>query len=999
VGTTSSCLEPELASSLFGAAGGACESTSTCYKYVAEESEIQAAWIPLFEPTVPLCSTQDFQVEIKNTKLGRLIDLDFNFNLPPGLNYIPGSFEYDYAAGSNNWQPLPDPTVSGTNPFGNVLTILDNSMPPILQNGLPGIAAEADSNRIYIRFKAETICDEYVSPTPLYFNATAQNACEARIQSPLTINPDLIVTNADPLDAAQFLISTEPLKYLCGEPVQVAVNGINLSNTGGVTQDTKACFSFPPELAFVTETSLPNGYEQICFDLPDGMQIQEFFAFFVELTPDNSTSCGEVLFLAEVSSDIVDQLCEANGQLCTVFVNNTINDQTVLTITPPVEIANLDVTVLCDEDPTVSVFDYTASLEGVTTSDYIGNVTIEWFNDVDGDGVVSAFDMLLDTDMLFVNVPSGQTVDYQGSVEVQENVSCPVIVKLTVELDCNCISTEYYYNIAPTPEFFDEDPVVLCPGEDFEIQTCRGYDFDINGTPVFPDANGVVTVSLAPGQGVNAPVFLHVESQQAACGGDFYFSIYQLEDFSIGPFTAYEVCSEECTTIDVNLPPEWEQSMTFLWTPSTYLSDPTVPRPQICNPQADIVYTLTIDNGRCGTNATLPVNVLDAVMPEITYDGFEQCFLEYDPATLTVTPAGLSNYEFHYVNGPVDVVLQSGTSNTYSLLVGQGQFYAIADNGQCSSISDTITLNLDDCIFDLALQKILTPTQQVPVYTGDLVTFEITVFNQGDVNAVDITVTDYIPPGFILADANWFSLGANEAGINIPGPLIAGSQTTVSITLQVTNPDIDSTPDNDNTNDNGGTPGVSGEDDEINDDGTIDEDDHDPAVVPVAIFDLALTKKLSPTQQVPVTIGSNVTYDIEVCNQGTVDAQNVEVVDYLPAGLTLNDPAWTLAANGNAYQTIPGPIAPGTCTTIQITCTVAAFPSSGQFQNFAEISEAEDGDGNNPPDIDSDPDDDDSNDGPVTDDDTNNTNGDEDDHDPAIIPVVQPMCNVSNNGL
>jgi len=410
VGTTSSCLEPELASSLFGAAGGACESTSTCYKYIAEESEIQAAWIPLFEPTVPLCSTQDFQVEIKNTKLGRLIDLDFNFNLPPGLNYISGSFEYDYAGGSNNWMPLPDPTVNGTNPFGSILTIFDNSMPPILQNGLPGIDAIADSNRIYIRFKAETICDEYVSPTPLYFNATAQNACEARIQSPLTINPDLIVTNADPLDAAQFLISTEPLKYLCGESVTVAVNGINLSNTGGITTDTKACFSFPPELAytpnsfnltapagwvptFVNETLLSNGYRQICFDLPDGMQLQEFFAFTVELTPDNSTSCGEVLFLAEVSSEIVDQFCEANNQLCTVFVNNTINDQTVLTITPPVEIANLDVEVACDEDPTISTYNYTASLEGVTTSDYIGNVTIEWFNDVDGDGVVSAFDM------------------------------------------------------------------------------------------------------------------------------------------------------------------------------------------------------------------------------------------------------------------------------------------------------------------------------------------------------------------------------------------------------------------------------------------------------------------------------------------------------------------------------------------------------------------------------------------------------------------------------
>jgi len=66
-------------------------------------------------------------------------------------------------------------------------------------------------------------------------------------------------------------------------------------------------------------------------------------------------------------------------------------------------------------------------------------------------------------------------------------------------------------------------------------------------------------------------------------------------------------------------------------------------------------------------------------------------------------------------------------------------------------------------------------------------------------------------------------------------------------------PDTDSTPDDDPNNDGPA-------DDNSTDGSNGDEDDSDPATVPVAVFDLALTKALSPTQSTPVTIGDDVTY-------------------------------------------------------------------------------------------------------------------------------------------
>lgn len=46
---------------------------------------------------------------------------------------------------------------------------------------------------------------------------------------------------------------------------------------------------------------------------------------------------------------------------------------------------------------------------------------------------------------------------------------------------------------------------------------------------------------------------------------------------------------------------------------------------------------------------------------------------------------------------------------------------------------------------------------------------------------------------------------------------------------------------------------------------------------------------------------------IEVINQGTVDASNIEVVDYIPVGMSLADTNWT--DNGDGTVTLKTPIA------------------------------------------------------------------------------------------
>jgi uncharacterized repeat protein (TIGR01451 family) len=118
--------------------------------------------------------------------------------------------------------------------------------------------------------------------------------------------------------------------------------------------------------------------------------------------------------------------------------------------------------------------------------------------------------------------------------------------------------------------------------------------------------------------------------------------------------------------------------------------------------------------------------------------------------------------------------------------------------------------------------------------------------------------------------------------------------------------DIDSKPDQIVGNDAGGVPG-SPTDDKLDGNGTDDEDDADPAQITVQKYDLALVKKLTTPTQV-IKEGDNVSFTITVVNQGTIPATGIQVTDYIPAGMTLNDASWTAVGTDKATKTIAGPI-------------------------------------------------------------------------------------------
>ena len=156
------------------------------------------------------------------------------------------------------------------------------------------------------------------------------------------------------------------------------------------------------------------------------------------------------------------------------------------------------------------------------------------------------------------------------------------------------------------------------------------------------------------------------------------------------------------------------------------------------------------------------------------------------------------------------------------------------------------------------------------------------------------------------------------------------------------------------------------------------------------IFDLALVKTLNAAgTTMPIVPGSTVVFDLEVYNQGTLDAYDIQLSDYTPAGLTLADVNWVATGGvANLQNDIPF-LAAYDSITVQITYTVDANFMGTSITNNAEIEHAAASDGGpNEPDVDSTPGDEDGSTPDPNNDDTADTGGG-DAYDPETIMIGQ----------
>ena len=308
-------------------------------------------------------------------------------------------------------------------------------------------------------------------------------------------------------------------------------------------------------------------------------------------------------------------------------------------------------------------------------------------------------------------------------------------------------------------------------------------------------------------------------------------------------------------------------------------------------------------------------------------------------------------------------------------------------NGQAGTTPVDCSATKNDKVYDLALTKVISAETPAPYQTGSTVKFSITVINQGNYVAKNIEVTDYLLNGLELDDAGWTNAGAGKVVKTLTQEIAPGQ--SVAITLQTkisanftgsqirnlaeiskdnsadyNTTDKDSTPDSDVNNDcfraghlvtgNGKLAQAQGCSD------TTDEDDHDGVdftvtpKTPETKYDLALTKKIFNLKATYLT-GERLSFEITLYNQGNKEAKNIEVTDYLPNGLELDDPTWTNVGGGKITQTVTQTILPNKDYTLILKVKISENFTGTEITNYAEISKDNAGDYNTT-DVDSTPD-------------------------------------------
>jgi len=413
------------------------------------------------------------------------------------------------------------------------------------------------------------------------------------------------------------------------------------------------------------------------------------------------------------------------------------------------------------------------------------------------------------------------------------------------------------------------------------------------------------------------------------------------------------------------------------------------------------IYSITAtDDLGCSLSGENSVFIQPSPEPLILLFGDTTFCVGIDTLTIATT-LGFETYTWFQITGGTSTPIANDVNTIEFSGLGTHSFYVeVTDLQGCAATSDTLEIEGKDCFIDLELEKdILDNGVTVPDNTsfipGDTVTYIIILENRtlaGDsipLDARGVVVNDDLPAGVTYISStttlgtydpvtgDW-DIGFMRNG-RIDTLLIEtrlDSATTIFNLAEVTEHeenDIDSEPDN------AGSAPV--------------EDDEAFKTIEVGKFDLALIKEVfSPA---PYYGGNDVTFEITVYNQGSIDATNVVIQDYIPLEMQLNDGNWTSSSPQVASRTIPF-IGKGDSTTLSITLSInSGFV--GQSINNAEIVAADGGIDEDDPltnindgttnELPTDNNIDDSDPGTPG---TMDFGGDEDDYDPALIIVDCP---------
>lgn len=340
-----------------------------------------------------------------------------------------------------------------------------------------------------------------------------------------------------------------------------------------------------------------------------------------------------------------------------------------------------------------------------------------------------------------------------------------------------------------------------------------------------------------------------------------------------------------------------------------------------------VIFTLTLTNS--GPSVATNIAVQD-ILPA----GFT--LLSAPGGTVTGNTADWSNLTVAANNGEL-MLTYSATVNAPTGTVGeylnQAQITASDQYDPDSTVNnndpnedDQDALEIVPNSGDLSLRKTVVDNDITPI-VGSEITFEIIVFNDGPNNATGVVVEDLLPSGYdFVLYSSTAGLYNETTGIWTVGNVTSGGSETLLIDVLVNTSgiyeniaevtasdvfDLDSTPNNN----------ILAEDDQAN-----------ATVTPMQVVDVSLDKSVNNATP---DVNTNITFTIDVTNDGPSPATNLIVTDQLPTGFTyVSDDSGAAYNAGTGIWTI-GSLAKDATVSLNI---IVSVNTTGNYTNVAEVT-------------------------------------------------------------
>ncbi|MGY0393213.1 PKD domain-containing protein [Bizionia sp. KMM 8389] len=413
------------------------------------------------------------------------------------------------------------------------------------------------------------------------------------------------------------------------------------------------------------------------------------------------------------------------------------------------------------------------------------------------------------------------------------------------------------------------------------------------------------------------------------------------EYLNVAEVTASDVNDSDSTPNNNDASEDDQDSI--LLTPVEALADLSITKTVINDNTSPLVgsqvtFEITVSND--GPNVASGVEVTDLLPAGFSYQSFSATSGIYNAGTGLWSVGLIANGGSQSLLIDALVNAPTGSADEYlnitevvaSDVVDPDSLPNNDDGDQSEDDEASILLTPVNLVADLSLTKEVVNNELTPL-VGTQITFQLTVTNDGPQDATNVSVTDLLPSGFSYVS---FSTSSgtynNTTGVWTTGTVSNGASETLLIdvlvnesgdylnTAEVTTSDIfdaDSTPNNDD--------GDQSEDDEA---GVL--------VIPIPLqADLSLTKEVVNNELTPL-VGTQITFQLTVTNDGPQDATNVSVTDLLPSGfsyVSFSTSSGTYNNTTGVWTT--GTVSNGASETLLIDVLVN---ESGDYLNTAEVT-------------------------------------------------------------